>query len=194
MSTNSIPSPAERHAAARIIPSAVVCVCLLWCAGCFTKKPTAYRITPVVLAHPVVPASASTAALEAPPNIPLEFPRVPPRLGATHSGPARPRVAAVQPAEPPVAEPEDPLIVPDLSTEQLNAARSETQHSLDASESNLAQTKGKKLSAAQEDVVSKIRGFIDSSREAMKTSDWLRAKNLANKAEVLSRELVANLH
>lgn len=176
------------------MPCAAVCVCLLWCAGCFTKKATAYHITPVVLTHPVIPASTSNASLEAPPNIPLEFPKVPPRLGVTHSGPARPRVAAAQPAEPVVVEPEEPLIAPDLSTEQLNAAKSETQHSLDVAESNLTQTKGKKLNTAQEDVVSKIRGFIESSREAMKASDWLRARNLANKAEVLSRELAANLH
>ncbi len=148
----------------------------------------------MVLAHPIVPASAAPAAIEAPPDIPLEFAKSAPRLGAPRSGPARPHVAVAPPAEPAAVEPEDPLIVPDLSAEQLNSAKSDTQHSLDTAESNLSQTKGKKLNSVQEDVVSKIRGFIDSSREAMKTSDWLRARNMANKAEVLSRELVANLH
>lgn len=77
--------------------------------------------------------------------------------------------------------------------ELTNAAKAETQHSLEIAEWNLAQTQGKKLNTAQEDVASKIRGFMETSRDAMKDSDWQRAKNLAKKAEVLSHELVANL-
>jgi hypothetical protein len=175
------------------VPFVLACACLLWCGGCFTKKSSASRITPVVLAHPLVPARATAADIEAPPDIPLEFARSAPRLVTPRSGPARPRVAATPPAEPATVGPEDPLIVPNLSTEELNSAKSDTQHSLDVAESNLSQTKGKKLNAAQEDVVSKVRGFMEASRDAMKNSDWLRAKNLAKKAEVLSRELMANL-
>ncbi len=85
------------------------------------------------------------------------------------------------------------MIAPDLSVEQSNAAKSEAQHSLEIAEWNLSQTQGKKLSSAQEDVASKIRGFMETARDAMKNSDWQRAKNVAKKAEVLSHELVANL-
>ena len=83
--------------------------------------------------------------------------------------------------------------MPDLTVEQLSSAQSETQHSLEIAEWNLSQTQGKKLNSAQEDVASKIRGFMETARDAMKNSDWQRAKNLAKKAEVLSHELVANL-
>lgn len=75
----------------------------------------------------------------------------------------------------------------------MNTAKSETEHSLEIAEWNLSQTHGKKLSSAQEDVASKIRGFMDTAKDAIKNSDWGRAQNLAKKAEVLSHELVANL-
>jgi hypothetical protein len=170
-----------------------VCLCVMWCGGCFTSKPPAARHTPIAFAHPIVPAAISTASLGAAPDIPLEF-AAPPRLVVPRSSPPRPRIAQAAPAEPAVVEkPADPVIVPDLSTEQLNVAKSETEHSLEIAEWNLAQTQGKKLNSTQQDVASKIRGFMDTAKDAMKNSDWQRAKNLAKKAEVLSHELVANL-
>jgi hypothetical protein len=176
------------------MPWLLVCVCLVSCVGCFTKKPSAYRINPIVFARPIVPTVLSDGPLEPPPDIPLDFSKTPPRLAPSRTGPARPKVATVPPPEPVDTEkPEEPLIVPELPPAQLNAAKSDAQHSLDAAETNLSQLKGKKLNATQLDVVSKVRGFMDSSREAMKTSDWVRAKNLAKKAEVLSQELMANL-
>jgi hypothetical protein len=91
-----------------------------------------------------------------------------------------------------VEKPADPVIVPDLTSDELNIAKRDAQKSLDTAEANLAKTQGKPLNAAQQDVVSKIRGFMESSRDAMKASDWARARNLAKKAEVLSREVVEN--
>ena len=192
MSTNRIPRPAERHFAAWILPSLLVFVCVVWCGGCFTKKASAYQITPVVLAHPIVPPAQPIAALEAPPDIQLEIAKLPARVVTPRSAPARPKVATAPPAEPAVVEKRaDPLIVPDLTPEELSAAKSETQHSLDVSESNLGRTQGKALNSGQQDMVSKIRGFMESARDAMKNGDWLRAQSLAKKAEVLSRELSA---
>lgn len=147
----------------------------------------------IVFAHPIVPITASSAPLEAPPEIAFELP-LPPRMSPQRSAPPKPRVTQSAPSEPAVAQrPADPIIVPDLTVEQLSSARSESQHSLDIAEWNLSQTQGKRLNTAQEDVVSKIRGFMETARDAMKNSDWQRAKNLAKKAEVLSHELVANL-
>jgi hypothetical protein len=156
------------------------------------KKSSAYRITPVTLAHPIVPATSSDTELEAPPDIALGTAELPPRLVPTRSAPSRPRVAATPPSEPATVEkPAEPLIEPDLTPEELNTAKSGTQQSLKIAESNLAQAQGKKLNSAQEDVVSKINGFVETARAAIKNGDWLRARNLAKKAEVLSYELVA---
>ena len=106
---------------------------------------------------------------------------------------ARPRVAAAPPAEPPqVEKAAGPIILPDLTADKLNAAKAETQQSLDAAESKLGQTQGKQLNATQEDVASKVRGFMESAREAMKNGDWERAKNQAKKAEVLAMQLTGN--
>jgi hypothetical protein len=49
------------------------------------------------------------------------------------------------------------------------------------------------LSAAQRDLVSKIRGFIKDAREAAQITDWSRARSLAKKAQVLSEELASSL-
>ena len=72
------------------------------------------------------------------------------------------------------------------------AAKSATQNSLAIAERNLASTKGKILNIGQQDLVSKIQGFVDSAREAMKNNDWPRAQIQAHKAEVLSQEIFPN--
>jgi hypothetical protein len=169
-----------------------VCLCALWCGGCLTRKPAAVRPAPMAFAHPIVPAAISVESIGEAPDIPVEIAE-PPKLVPVRSSPPKPRIAQTQPAEPAVVEkPADPVIVPDLSTEQLNSAKSETEHSLEIAEWNLSQVQGKPLSSSQEDVASKVRGFVDTARDAMKNSDWQRAKNLAKKAEVLSHELVAS--
>ena len=171
----------------------LLCASSVSLSGCFTGKPPANRAPAFVFAHPVIPATTSAAVVEAPPDITSEIAPAP-RLLTPRSSPPRPRVAQTAPPEPAVAQkPVDPIIVPELSADQLNSAKSETQHSLEIAEWNLSQTQGKKLNPAQEDVASKIRGFMETARDAMKNSDWQRAKNLAKKAEVLSHELVANL-
>ena len=170
-----------------------LCACVLCCAGCFTGKPPVNRPPAIAFAHPVIPTTASSARVEEPPDIEVDL-ALPPKLNTPRAYPPKPKLAPTASAEPAVAQqPADPIIVPDLRVEQLSTAISETQHSLDIAEWNLSQTQGKKLNTAQEDVVSKIRGFMETSRDAMKTGDWQRAKNLAKKAEVLSHELVADL-
>lgn len=171
----------------------VLCLCVLWCNGCFTKKQPTVHMTGIVLAHPVVPTGQASNELQDAPDIEVEAAEPPPRLAPPRNGPARPRVAPTPPAEPPpVEKATEPIILPDLTPEQLNAAKAETQQSLDAAESKLAQTHGKQLDATQEDVASKVRGFMDSAREAMRNGDWVRAKNQAKKAEVLAQQLTGN--
>jgi hypothetical protein len=57
----------------------------------------------------------------------------------------------------------------------------------------LAQANGKQLSAGQQDLEEKIRSFLVQSRDASKSGDWARAQNLAQKARLLSVELVNSL-
>ena len=170
-----------------------LCLCVLWCGGCFTKKPPTVHMTGIVLAHPLAPSGVGNESPGDAPDLEVEAAEMPPRLATPRGGPARPHVAAAPPAEPPPAEKSaEPIILPDLTAEQLNAAKAETQQSLDAAESRLGRTQGKHLNATQEDVASKVRGFMESAREAMKNGDWVRAKNQAKKAEVLAQQLTGN--
>jgi hypothetical protein len=175
------------------ILSPVLCLCLAWCGGCFAKKQPKAHMTDIVLAHPLTPSATTEESPGDAPDMEVEVGELSLRLATPRSGPARPRVPPTPPAEPPPVEKAlEPLISPDLTPEQLNAAKTETQQSLDAAESKLTQTHGKKLNATQEDVASKVRGFMDSAKEAVKTGDWVRAKNQAKKAEVLAQQLTGN--
>lgn len=181
------------HAASRHKPELLfVCLCALLCGGCLTRKPPTAHPGPMAFAHPIVPAAISIESIGEAPEIHVEITE-PPKLVPVRSSPPKPRIAQTLPVEPAVAEkPADPVIVPDLSAEQLNSAKSEAEHSLEIAEWNLSRVQGKPLNSSQEDVASKVRGFLDTARDAMKNSDWQRAKNLAKKAEVLSHELVAS--
>jgi hypothetical protein len=169
----------------------LACACALVCGGCVTKKRPAFPVNRLAMGHPVVPQPLDVSLTD-PPDIPFEV-EIVPRLVSPRGAPARPRVAAAPTPGPAVAEkPPEPIIAPELSDEQLSAAKSETQQSLIVAERNLSLTQGKRLDIAQRDLVSKIRGFVDSAREAMKENDWQRARSQAKKAEVLSKEFAPN--
>ncbi|HXY00357.1 MAG TPA: hypothetical protein VEI54_05515 [Candidatus Limnocylindrales bacterium] len=173
---------------------AVVCVCAVGMCGCLTKRrPTARLISPIVFAHPVMP-TVMEGELEPPPEEIFEPVSAPPPLAVSHSVPARPRVASQPASEPAHAENnEEPLIAPELTTEETEAAKAETLRNLDLAKKYLAQVSGRRLNAMQQDLVSKIRGFTQSAREALRESDWERARNLSKKAVVLSEQLAASL-
>jgi hypothetical protein len=92
-----------------------------------------------------------------------------------------------------VVKAEAPLIAPQLTPEDAAAAKQQTDQSLNIAEKNLATTQGKKLSPAQTDLASKVRGFVSDARDAARASDWVRARDLAKKAQVLSEELAKSL-
>ena len=90
-----------------------------------------------------------------------------------------------QPAHPPA-----PQISPQLSPGDQAAYQRKTGDDTAAAEKNLQETSGKQLNAAQQDLVGKIRSFLSQSRDASKDGDWSRAQNLAQKARLLSDELI----
>lgn len=68
-----------------------------------------------------------------------------------------------------------------------------TNEDIAVAQANLAKAANKRLSAAQQDLVDKIRSFLAQSGDASKSGDWARAQNLAQKAHLLSVELVNSL-
>ena len=106
---------------------------------------------------------------------------------APKPAPARPRPAPAEPAPlQPKAEPEPPQISPQLTPAQQADAQRRTTDDIRVAERNLQLADGKQLNASQNDLVEKIRGFLGQAHEAIRATDWVRARNLAQKAQVLS--------
>jgi hypothetical protein len=176
----------------RMIFAPLGCAFALLLAGCFGEKRPAAHVVNVSLAHPVSPVTATDAIPDNPPDI--QYHSTPlPSLGAARTAPPRPRVATPQTNSAATEKTPETMMLPELSPEQMAAAKTETQQSLDAAEGNLARANGRSLNPTQKDLESKARSFMDTAREAMHGGDLPRAQNFAKKAEVLSRELAASL-
>jgi hypothetical protein len=134
-------------------------------------------------APPSIPAPPTPAASVAiPATQPAPAPRKPSE--GQPSGESESESAARQPAL---------QITPELSPGDEASYERKTADDLAVAERNLGQANGKQLSAAQQDLVAKITSFASESRDASKTGDWVRAQNLAQKARLLSNELLNSL-
>ncbi len=167
--------------------------------GCIFRRKPAIPWTTAVQVHPTLQARAASddADLQAP-EIGLNVAPLAALLVPIRSAPPRPRTnpSTSPSASTPVADaekPEAPSIAPQLSKEESAAAQQETNQSLDVAEKILASARGKRLTASQSDLVSKIKGFLKDAREAAQAGDWARARNLAKKAQVLSEELARSV-
>jgi len=134
---------------------------------------------------PETPPPVSTTE-EPAPEVPSPAP--PPAPGKRPAAPRRP--APSEAAESTPAKPAPPQISPQLSPRDLEATKKNTTANITTAEQNLQLANGKRLSAAQKDLTEKIKGFLSQSHEAIMADDWVRAQNLAEKARVLSAELV----
>jgi hypothetical protein len=144
-----------------------------------TATPPAETITP----PPVAPADTSAPPPMLPAHTkPLPKPTKPASEPAAESSP-----------EQPASRPPAPQISPQLSADDQAAYQRRTGDDIAAAEKNLQSADGKQLSAAQQDLVEKIRSFLSQSRDASKGGDLTRAENLAQKARLLSVELVNSL-
>jgi len=71
--------------------------------------------------------------------------------------------------------------------------KSQTQKSIAEAEANLRKASGHDLNDTQRDMVEKIQNFLAQAREASEIPDWSRGRILAEKARLLSTELVNSL-
>jgi hypothetical protein len=134
---------------------------------------------------------------EAPPPTPPPTEAAPLPVTPTRSKPAPPprkQSAESQTTETPEqSRPPAPQISPELSPNDQATYKNKTDEDIAVAEKNLRQSADRRLSAAQNDLVEKIKSFVSQSREAGTAGDWARAQNLAQKARVLSVELVDSL-
>ena len=163
-------------------------------AGCASKH--IVRAAPPSVSAPPPAETAPMPAPEAPPPVATTeepAPEVPsPALAPTPpkkpAPPKRPPPSETAEATP--AKPAPPQLSPQLSAHDLEATKTNTTKNITTAEQNLAMANGKQLSPAQKDLTEKIKGFLTQSHEAIRADDWVRAQNLAEKARVLSAELV----
>ena len=175
---------------------ALLCAACLAAAGCAGKHIVSAAPPASVSAPPpeetAPPAPTPPPPVETTAEPPPETPSVvPPLVPAKRPAPPRPRPAPSETAaEPTPPKPAPPQISPQLSEKDLASAKANTAANITAAEKNLQLANGKQLSAAQKDLTGKISGFLSQAHEAIVADDWVRAQNLADKARVLSVELV----
>jgi hypothetical protein len=173
---------------------ALLCAFSAAMAGCANKHivraaPPSVSAPPPDETSPMPPPETPppvTTTEEPAPEVPSPAP--PPAPGKRPAAPRRP--APAETADPTPAKPAPPQISPQLSPRDLEATKKNTTANITTAEHNLQFANGKQLSAAQKDLTEKIKGFLSQSHEAIMADDWVRAQNLAEKARVLSAELV----
>jgi len=137
------------------------------------------------------PVASSTAPIAAP-ELPQPAPELVPSPGPEPQPPRpRPAPVATEPEPPkPITEVAAPQISPILTpADQERLTRLSTDQ-IRTAERNLQLAAGRRLNAVQDDLAEKVRGFLSQAHEAIRANDWVRAQNLAEKAQVLSAELV----
>jgi hypothetical protein len=137
--------------------------------------------TPPETPTPQPPAVASSS------SPPVEI------VAAAPAAPQKPGSESTEAVSQPSAHPAAPQISPQISPGDQATYERKTNDDVSVTQRNLDQTRGKQLSAAQLDLIEKIRSFVSQSRDASKGGDWVRAQNLAQKARLLSAELISSL-
>lgn len=174
-----------------------LCALALGASGC--RKRTLQAAPPAVVSPSLPETKPETKPDATKPETPPEItPAAPPpatsHVPQSRPAPVKPRPASPEPAPPP-PKPAPPQISPRLTPEEQAEAERHINEDISLAERNLRAASGKQqqLNAAQLDLIEKIRGFLVQAREAKRAGDWVRARNLAQKAQVLSNELVNSL-
>lgn len=189
------PVRARRFVFERRAGALALCAATLLINGCAERKTRGFPWSTAILVHPRVPPAATPVADDEPlPDLQPAFPDSTKSL-IVRSVPPRPRSASGADAGDAGRNSHaEPLsLVPELSPEETAAAQKQTNEGLAIAEGNLNKTRGRTLSPAQADLAAKIRSFIDQAGEAARGGDWTRARNLAQKAQVLSGDLARSL-
>lgn len=122
------------------------------------------------------------------PQPPVEQPKQKPKRSRTPK-----KIVVPPPAETTTPEPAKPAPDASINAPMTNAQaewqKQQTSNLLGSAENNLSNLR-RGLSDDEQQMVSQIRNYIAQSRKAMTDGDLERAYNLANKANLLSSELV----
>jgi len=182
----------------KITLAAVVALVLFadGCEGPFKKKKAAPppSIPPTIEKNPKLeipqpqptppPQPKPQPTIEQTPPQPKPQPKRKPTKKVVVPPPA-PETTTPQPTQP---APDASINAP-MTNQQAERQRQQTSNLLGAAESNLTNIR-RALNVDEQNMVAQIRNYIAQSRKAMTDGDLERAYNLANKANLLSSELV----
>lgn len=192
-------------ARAGLLAALLVAVLTTSACGVFRRSAKAHPL-PAPIA---VPAStqATQVSLPTAPNLPPEPPAIdeaPTMPPEPVPPPPRRRVAVPRPRpalEQPVApDPSPASLTPGfspqlgqmLSPEQQRAFHAEIDRHIADAQRALADLNGRRLTSEQQTYLARIRAFVQQALEA-RSSDLLRARNLAERASLLAADLSRNL-
>jgi hypothetical protein len=187
---------------------AIVALAPLLCAGCGHKTvqaavPVVTPPSPDVRPMTIAPDTDAAPPLEVQETAPPELPASS-ESTAVNIAPSRivppPRKPSTAPApseesneQDAAAKPQPPRIAPQLSAGDQAAYQRRIEDDASVANKNLQTVSGRQLNATQQDLADKVRSFLTDSIDAGKDGDWARAQNLAQKARVLSVELINSL-
>jgi hypothetical protein len=105
-----------------------------------------------------------------------------------------PSIFAPPPPPPPTTrETSPPVLSPQMGREDEERLRREANGKIQEAEQTVQQVDQRKLGKDQQETYTTIRSFIASAREALAGQDFLRASNLAEKAQILEDDLLRTL-
>jgi len=122
-------------------------------------------------------------------------PPTPAAASSTAAQPAhRPKLSAPQTPSPPAAQPAVPefRLGQELTPEEARAYNAEIDRHIQHVTQALTTIGNRTLTADRKSTVTQIRGFIAQAQQ-MRTSDVVRARSLAERADILTQDLMSNL-
>ncbi len=156
--------------------------------GCADLKAFFFPPPPAPPRRQVAPAPVVPKEVTPPPAPPKEAtPPSPPPKEATP-----PPVAPKETVAPKEKTP-TPVLSPQVGAQDAERMKRESASRIEATEQLLQQIDQKRLNKNQQETYTTIQSFLVSARQALVAQDYLRASNLADKAQVLAADLSRNL-
>lgn len=129
----------------------------------------------------------------APPDVPPnDVPAAPIQFVITvpeRPTPPRRIVASSEPEAEPV-KPAPLQISPQLTSQEVARLQGDIENDLRTARQNLNSVVSKRMNSFQQELADKVHSFMDQTRDAQNSSDWVRARSLAEKARIVSEDLV----
>lgn len=108
-----------------------------------------------------------------------------PRTVVTPPAPPTPAPNQIEPPAPP------PVLSPEVGSEVQSRQKRDAETKIEGAEKIVEQIDQKTLADEQQEIFATIQSFLAKARKALSIGDFLRAFNLAEKAQILAEELLS---